>query len=169
MVSYLPNSRAAEALSFVMDTRTGLGRFREFRIRNDPLVMNLIDAAATWGFCQVVAAETGRPARRPHVLGCGARSRRAGRAPGAARRGPGPPLSPRVIGRQGVGTEEGRSSVGISWDRGALGQGLASAHGYRHRRHRQAVARLEAWRTNPDAAAAGAKLACLEVCRHTAA
>ena len=32
-----------ELLSFLMDSRTGLGRFREFRISNFQLMMNLID------------------------------------------------------------------------------------------------------------------------------
>jgi nanoRNase/pAp phosphatase (c-di-AMP/oligoRNAs hydrolase) len=33
-----------ELLSFIMDSRTGLGRFKEFRISNYQLMMNLIDA-----------------------------------------------------------------------------------------------------------------------------
>ena len=32
-----------DLLSFIMDSRTGLGRFREFRISNYDLMMNLID------------------------------------------------------------------------------------------------------------------------------
>lgn len=35
-----------ELLSFLMDSRTGLGRFRDFRIANYELMMNLIDYCA---------------------------------------------------------------------------------------------------------------------------
>ena len=38
--------RGWELLSFIMDPRTGLGRFREFRISNYELMMNLIDSCA---------------------------------------------------------------------------------------------------------------------------
>lgn len=37
------NPKGWELLSFLMDSRTGLGRFREFRISNYELMMNLID------------------------------------------------------------------------------------------------------------------------------
>ena len=37
------NPRGWELLSFMMDSRTGLGRFREFRVSNYDLMMNLID------------------------------------------------------------------------------------------------------------------------------
>jgi nanoRNase/pAp phosphatase (c-di-AMP/oligoRNAs hydrolase) len=37
------NPQGWELLSFLMDSRTGLGRFREFRISNYELMMNLID------------------------------------------------------------------------------------------------------------------------------
>jgi len=37
------NPRGWELLSFMMDSRTGLGRFREFRVANYQLMMNLID------------------------------------------------------------------------------------------------------------------------------
>jgi nanoRNase/pAp phosphatase (c-di-AMP/oligoRNAs hydrolase) len=37
------NPRGWELLSFMMDSRTGLGRFREFRVSNYELMMNLID------------------------------------------------------------------------------------------------------------------------------
>lgn len=37
------NPKGWELLSFMMDSRTGLGRFREFRISNYNLMMNLID------------------------------------------------------------------------------------------------------------------------------
>lgn len=38
------NAQGWELLSFLMDARTGLGRFREFRISNYQLMMTLIDA-----------------------------------------------------------------------------------------------------------------------------
>lgn len=38
------NPKGWELLSFLMDSRTGLGRFREFRISNYALMMDLIDA-----------------------------------------------------------------------------------------------------------------------------
>lgn len=41
------NPKGWELLSFLMDSRTGLGRFREFRISNYELMMNLIDYCAT--------------------------------------------------------------------------------------------------------------------------
>jgi nanoRNase/pAp phosphatase (c-di-AMP/oligoRNAs hydrolase) len=37
------NPKGWELLSFLMDSRTGLGRFREFRVSNYELMMNLID------------------------------------------------------------------------------------------------------------------------------
>jgi nanoRNase/pAp phosphatase (c-di-AMP/oligoRNAs hydrolase) len=41
------NPNGWELLSFLMDSRTGLGRFREFRISNYELMMNLIDYCLT--------------------------------------------------------------------------------------------------------------------------
>ena len=41
------NPKGWEFLSFLMDSRTGLGRFREFRIPNYQLMMNLIDYCVT--------------------------------------------------------------------------------------------------------------------------
>ena len=38
------NPKGWDLLSFLMDSRTGLGRFRDFRISNYALMMNLIDA-----------------------------------------------------------------------------------------------------------------------------
>lgn len=40
------NPQGWELLSFIMDPRTGLGRFRQFRISNYELMMNLIDYCA---------------------------------------------------------------------------------------------------------------------------
>jgi len=37
------NPKGWELLSFIMDSRTGLGRFREFKVANYQLMMNLID------------------------------------------------------------------------------------------------------------------------------
>jgi nanoRNase/pAp phosphatase (c-di-AMP/oligoRNAs hydrolase) len=43
-----------ELLSFLMDARTGLGRFREFRISNYELMMQLIDACRTLTIEQIL-------------------------------------------------------------------------------------------------------------------
>ncbi|MCL2126398.1 MAG: exopolyphosphatase [Oscillospiraceae bacterium] len=42
-------------LGFIMDPRTGLGRFRDFRISNYELMENLIDACATQDINQILA------------------------------------------------------------------------------------------------------------------
>lgn len=42
-VSDILNPKGWELLSFLMDSRTGLGRFREFRVSNYQLMMDLID------------------------------------------------------------------------------------------------------------------------------
>ena len=43
-------------LSFLMDPRTGLGRFRDFRISNYDLMMQLIDACTTLGVDEIIAS-----------------------------------------------------------------------------------------------------------------
>jgi len=47
------NPKGWEFLSFLMDSRTGLGRFREFRIPNYQLMMNLIDLCITHSIEQI--------------------------------------------------------------------------------------------------------------------
>ena len=42
-------------LNFLMDARTGLGRFREFRISNYTLMMDLIDACKDHGIAEILA------------------------------------------------------------------------------------------------------------------
>ncbi len=42
-------------LNFIMDARTGLGRFREFRIANYQLMMELIDYCTTHGIDEILA------------------------------------------------------------------------------------------------------------------
>jgi nanoRNase/pAp phosphatase (c-di-AMP/oligoRNAs hydrolase) len=42
-------------LNFLMDARTGLGRFRDFRISNYQLMMALIDACRTMGVHEILA------------------------------------------------------------------------------------------------------------------
>jgi nanoRNase/pAp phosphatase (c-di-AMP/oligoRNAs hydrolase) len=49
------NPKGWALLSFLMDPRTGLGRFREFRISNYQLMMQLIDACRTMPVDQVLA------------------------------------------------------------------------------------------------------------------
>ena len=51
-------------LNFLMDPRTGLGRFREFRISNYQLMMELIDACTTMSVEEILAAAGRRRARR---------------------------------------------------------------------------------------------------------
>ncbi|MCL2034607.1 MAG: exopolyphosphatase [Oscillospiraceae bacterium] len=41
-------------LGFIMDPRTGLGRFREFRISNYELMVNLLDSSATMNIDQIL-------------------------------------------------------------------------------------------------------------------
>jgi len=43
-----------ELLNFIMDARTGLGRFREFRISNYELMMELIDQCSTVGIDEII-------------------------------------------------------------------------------------------------------------------
>jgi nanoRNase/pAp phosphatase (c-di-AMP/oligoRNAs hydrolase) len=43
-----------ELLSFIMDARTGLGRFRDFRISNYQLMMQLIDFCQTHGIDEIL-------------------------------------------------------------------------------------------------------------------
>jgi len=47
------NPKGWEFLSFLMDSRTGLGRFREFKIPNYQLMMNLIDFCVTHSIEQI--------------------------------------------------------------------------------------------------------------------
>ncbi len=49
------NPKGWELLSFLMDSRTGLGRFREFRIANYELMMNLIDYCVTHSIDEILA------------------------------------------------------------------------------------------------------------------
>lgn len=48
------NPRGWELLSFLMDARTGLGRFREFRISNYTLMMELIDFCADHSISEIL-------------------------------------------------------------------------------------------------------------------
>ena len=49
------NPRGWELLSFLMDARTGLGRFREFRVSNYQLMMMLIDCCRDLSIDQILA------------------------------------------------------------------------------------------------------------------
>ena len=49
------NPKGWVLLSFLMDSRTGLGRFREFRIANYELMMNLIDFCITHSIDEILA------------------------------------------------------------------------------------------------------------------
>lgn len=49
------NPRGWELLSFLMDARTGLGRFREFRVSNYQLMMTLIDCCRDLDIEQILA------------------------------------------------------------------------------------------------------------------
>jgi nanoRNase/pAp phosphatase (c-di-AMP/oligoRNAs hydrolase) len=49
------NPRGWELLSFLMDARTGLGRFREFRVSNYQLMMTLIDCCRDLDIDQILA------------------------------------------------------------------------------------------------------------------
>jgi nanoRNase/pAp phosphatase (c-di-AMP/oligoRNAs hydrolase) len=49
------NAQGWELLSFLMDARTGLGRFRDFRISNYQLMMELIDFCKTHSIEQILA------------------------------------------------------------------------------------------------------------------
>lgn len=51
------NPRGWELLSFLMDARTGLGRFREFRISNYNLMMELIDYCTTHSIEEILQLE----------------------------------------------------------------------------------------------------------------
>jgi nanoRNase/pAp phosphatase (c-di-AMP/oligoRNAs hydrolase) len=48
------NPQGWEFLSFLMDARTGLGRFREFRISNYNLMMDLIEACKTMTIAEIM-------------------------------------------------------------------------------------------------------------------
>ncbi|MDR2589707.1 MAG: exopolyphosphatase [Oscillospiraceae bacterium] len=48
------NPKGWELLGFLMDARTGLGRFRDFRISNYELMENLIDACASQGIDEIL-------------------------------------------------------------------------------------------------------------------
>ena len=53
-------------LNFLMDSRTGLGRFRDFRISNYQLMMELIDEVLQQDSVETILATPGRRgARRP--------------------------------------------------------------------------------------------------------
>jgi nanoRNase/pAp phosphatase (c-di-AMP/oligoRNAs hydrolase) len=49
------NPQGWDLLNFLMDARTGLGRFREFRISNYALMMDLIDACRNHTIAQIMA------------------------------------------------------------------------------------------------------------------
>jgi hypothetical protein len=49
------NPRGWELLSFLMDARTGLGRFRDFRVSNYQLMMMLIDCCRDHGIDEILA------------------------------------------------------------------------------------------------------------------
>jgi nanoRNase/pAp phosphatase (c-di-AMP/oligoRNAs hydrolase) len=49
------NPKGWELLSFLMDARTGLGRFREFRISNYQLMMKLIDCCRDMSIADILA------------------------------------------------------------------------------------------------------------------
>lgn len=49
------NPKGWELLSFMMDSRTGLGRFREFKVSNYELMMNLIDYCRNHSIAQILA------------------------------------------------------------------------------------------------------------------
>lgn len=46
-----------DLLNFIMDARTGLGRFREFKISNYQLMMNLIEACKTQSIADILELE----------------------------------------------------------------------------------------------------------------
>jgi len=48
------NPQGWELLNFIMDPRTGLGRFRDFRVSNYDLMMHLIDACKDHGIEQIL-------------------------------------------------------------------------------------------------------------------
>ena len=49
------NAQGWELLSFLMDPRTGLGRFREFRVSNYQLMMQLIDCCQRYTISEILA------------------------------------------------------------------------------------------------------------------
>jgi nanoRNase/pAp phosphatase (c-di-AMP/oligoRNAs hydrolase) len=49
------NPQGWELLSFLMDARTGLGRFRDFRVSNYQLMMNLIDCCRDMPISEILA------------------------------------------------------------------------------------------------------------------
>ena len=88
-------------LNFLMDSRTGLGRFRDFRISNYQLMMQLIDACRHYTIDEILElpdvkerADLYRQQTETFVAqlrrGCG-RVRRRVVVDGARRHGPEPP------------------------------------------------------------------------------
>ena len=59
-----PRALRAGSSCFLMDPRTGLGRFRDFRISNYQLMMQLIDACTTMSVDEILAHARRRRARR---------------------------------------------------------------------------------------------------------
>jgi len=51
------NPQGWDLLSFLMDSRTGLGRFREFRVSNYTLMMDLIDYCRDHGIEDILQLE----------------------------------------------------------------------------------------------------------------
>ncbi len=49
------NPKGWDLLSFVMDSRTGLGRFKNFRISNYTLMMNLVDACNEYTINEIIS------------------------------------------------------------------------------------------------------------------
>ncbi len=64
-------------LSFLMDPRTGLGRFRDFRISNYQLMMDLIDACLDHSVEEILAHARRRRARRSSTASTPAPRRRS--------------------------------------------------------------------------------------------
>ena len=54
-ISEILNPRGWSLMNFIMDARTGLGRFREFRISNYELMMELIEKCKTLSIEEVIA------------------------------------------------------------------------------------------------------------------
>ena len=76
-------------LSFLMDPRTGLGRFRDFRISNYQLMMQLIDACTQLTVEEILASPGRRRARRALP--------RARRRPRASRSCAAPPCTATLV------------------------------------------------------------------------
>ncbi len=79
------NPKGWDLLNFLMDARTGLGRFREFRISNYTLMMDLIDACRHLTIDQIMALPDVRERRElyfQHAESCRRQIRRCATAHG---------------------------------------------------------------------------------------